>query len=65
MAFKIYKPSFENNTSKEFSPDEIYANVPIYRETDKVVIFDLDILAYRCSAACESKYLFTKHLPYC
>ena len=59
MTFKTYNPKVEDNTSKEYTPQDIYANVPTYSKTDKVVVFDLDVLAYRCSAACESKYLFT------
>ena len=59
MAFKTYKPKEFANVFKEYSPQEIYDNLQIYSKTDKVVIFDLDVLTYRCSSACESKYLFT------
>lgn len=59
MAFKVYNQKDEVDISKEYTPQEIYSNLPSYTKQDKVVIFDLDILAYRCSSACESKYLFT------
>ena len=59
MAFKIYKPKDDVDVNEEYSPEEIYSSLPTYAKTDKVVIFDLDVLAYRCSSACESKYLFT------
>ena len=59
MAFKVYSKKDNVDVTKEYSPQEIYSSLPTYAKTDKVVIFDLDILAYRCSSACESKYLFT------
>lgn len=57
MAFKLSVS--ESVAIVEHSPCEIYLSTPKYHKTDKVVIFDLDVLAYRCSSACESKYLFT------
>ena len=57
MAFKLSCP--DQYIVLEHTPSEIYLNTPVYSKTDKVMVFDLDVLAYRCSAACESKYLFT------
>ena len=62
MAFKIYKPKCDVDVNEEYSPEEIYSSLPRYAKTDKVAIFDLDVLAYRCSSACESKYLFTNEV---
>ena len=59
MAFKTYKQKDEIDVTKEYLPVEIYSIEHGYSKTDKVVVFDLDVLAYRCSAACESSYLFT------
>ena len=57
MVFKL--SDFVAPSEREYLPVEIYSIEHGYSKTDKVIVFDLDVLAYRCSAACESSYLFT------
>lgn len=63
MAFKTYNPKGnprdEIDVSKEYTIDEVYKDLPTYSSKDKVLIFDIDILAYKVSSVCEYKYKFT------
>ena len=63
MAFKTYNPKGnpkdEIDVSKEYTPKEIYDNVPNYTKQDKVLIYDADILSYKIASVTEFKYLYT------
>ena len=63
MAFKTYKPKGspkdEIDVSKEYTAEDIYKDLPTYSKQDKVLIVDGDIIAFRCSSVCETKYEYT------
>ena len=63
MAFKTYKPKGspkdEVDVSKEYAAEDIYKDLPSYTKQDKVLIVDGDIIAFRCSSVCETKYEYT------
>lgn len=59
MAFKTYTPKDGIDVSKEYTAEQIYSNLPTYYKQDKVLIIDGDIIAFRCSSVCETKYEYT------
>ena len=59
MAFKTYKSKDNIDVSKEYTAEEIYKDLPSYTKQDKVLIVDGDIIAFRCSSVCETKYEYT------
>ena len=59
LAFKVYDKKESVDVSKEYTAEEIYADLPTYSKGDKVLIVDMDIMCYKISSVCEYKYLFT------
>lgn len=59
MAFKVYDQKESVDVSKEYTPKEIYSNLPNYTKQDKVLICDADILSYKIASVTEFKYLYT------
>lgn len=53
MAFSIRK-----SPQQEYTSDQILSLIPSYNKEDKVLIFDGDILAFKCASVCEYKYLY-------
>ena len=58
LAFKVYDKKDSVDVSKEYTAEEIYAELPTYSKGDKVLVIDGDIIAFRCSSVCETKYQF-------
>lgn len=58
MAFKVYDKKDTVDVSKEYTAEGIYAELPTYSKGDKVLVIDGDIIAFRCSSVCETKYQF-------
>ena len=59
MTFKTYKPIDEIDLSREFLAEEIHSSAPTYSKSDKVLIIDSDIHAFRVATVCEAKYEYT------
>ena len=59
MTFKLSTFKCEIDASKEYTAEDIYNSTPTYSKSDKVLIVDSDIHAFRVSTVCESKYMYT------
>ena len=59
MVFKLSKQVYDIDVSREYTPKEIYSNLPNYTKQDKVLIYDADILSYKIASVTEFKYLYT------
>ena len=59
MAFKTYNLKDKVDTTKEYSAEDIYSDLPSYTKQDKVLIVDGDIACYKIASVTEFKYLYT------
>ena len=59
MAFKTYNPKDTVDTTKEYTAEDIYSDLPSYTKQDKVLIVDGDIACYKIASVTEFKYLYT------